>query len=216
MNIMNRLERKLYRLRVEPFFRYIIFAMAGVYLLQMLFPPFNLISKLLLVMPMVYLGEVWRLISFLIVPPLYDPFSALLNMYFYYFIGTSLESKWGARRFLLYFLLGALGAVLAALITQVGTNHFLYMSMFFAFSLLHPEQELLLFFVLPVKMKWLALFNAVYYIYMFIVGDWPQRVAMIFSLLNLFLFFGGDMLTMIRDSINHWQRKRRFQNAQRR
>ena len=60
MNIMNRLERKLYRLRVEPFFRYIIFAMAGVYLLQMLFPPFNLISKLLLVMPMVYLGEVWR------------------------------------------------------------------------------------------------------------------------------------------------------------
>ena len=134
MNIMNRLERKLYRLRVEPFFRYIIFAMAGVYLLQMLFPPFNLISKLLLVMPMVYLGEVWRLISFLIVPPLYDPFSALLNMYFYYFIGTSLESKWGARRFLLYFLLGALGAVLAALITQVGTNHVDVFRIFFAAS----------------------------------------------------------------------------------
>lgn len=216
MKIVNQIERKLYRFRITPFFQYIIFAMAGVYLLQMLFPPFNLISRLLLISPLVYTGEVWRLVSFLIVPPLYDPFSALLNMYFYYFIGTSLENRWGARRFLLYYLLGALGAILAALITQVGTNHFVYMSMFFAFALLHPEYELLLFFILPVKMKWLALLNAVYYIYMFAIGSWPQRVALLFSLINLFLFFGGDIITLIRNSFSQWQRRKRFQNAQRR
>lgn len=215
MKIVDQVERKLYRLRIAPFFQYIIFAMAGVYLLQMLFPPFNLISKLMLLMPRVYAGEVWRLITFLIIPPLYDPISALLNMYFYYFIGTSLERRWGARRFLLYFLLGALGALMAALITQVGTNHFVYMSMFFAFALLHPEQELMLFFVLPIKMKWLALFNAVYYVYMFAVGGWPQRVALLFSLLNLFLFFGGDIINLIRGSYHQWQRRRRFKNAQR-
>ena len=109
----------------------------------------------------------------------------------------------------------ALGALLAALITQVGTNHFVYMSMFFAFALLHPEQELMLFFVLPIKMKWLALFNAVYYVYLFAVGGWPQRVALLFSLLNLFLFFGGDIINLIRGSYHQWQRRRRFKNAQR-
>ena len=137
-------------------------------------------------------------------------------MYFYYFIGTALESKWGARRFLLYFIIGVVGAILAAVISGIGTNHFLLMSMFFAFAILYPENELLLFFVLPVKMKWLGLLNAVYYLYALFIGSWADRAALVFSLVNLFLFFGGDLINLTRSTIAQWKRRRQFRSAQRR
>ena len=215
MKIINLLERKLYRLQIQPFFRYIVFAMGGVYALQLFFPRFNLIGLLSLYMPSVYKGEIWRLFSFLIVPPIQSPLYALLHLYFYYFIGTALESKWGQRRFFLYFSIGALAAILAAVFTQIGTNYYLFMSMFFAFALIYPEQEMMLFFVLPIKMKWLALFNALLFAYMFINGNWPSRISLIFSLFNLILFFGGDILNLSRSSIAQWNRRRIFKNANR-
>lgn len=216
MKLMNRLERKLYRFRIVPFFKYIIFAMAGIYALDLFFPSFRLYLRMLLFMPLVYQGEVWRLLTFIIIPPASSILFTALNMYFYYFIGTALENKWGARRFLLYFVIGVIGAILAAVITGIGTNHFLLMSMFFAFAILYPENELLLFFVLPVKMKWLGLLNAVYYTYALIAGSWADRASLLFSLINLFLFFGGDIINLTRNTIQQRRRRRQFQNAQRR
>lgn len=212
MKLLNQLERKLYRLRIQPFIRYVIFAMLGVYLLQMFYPQANLVGMLTLNRARLLQGELWRLVSFLIVPPGYAPLSALLTMYFYYFISTALESRWGARRFLLYYGLGAVGAILAAMITGSGTNLYLYMSMFFAYAILNPEQELLLFFVLPVKMKYLALFNAAFFVYGFIVSSWPFRAAILLSLAHVFLFLGGDLINMSRNWINHYKARRRFKN----
>ena len=216
MKLMNKLERKLYRFRIVPFFKYIIFAMAGVYALQFFFPSFPLLNRLTLSMPMVYQGQIWRLVTFIIIPPMSSVLYAAMTLYFYYFIGTALENKWGARRFLLYFIIGIIGAILAALITGFGTNHYLLMSMFFAFAILYPEHELLLFFIIPVKMKWLGLLNAVYYLYALINGSWYNRAALLFSLLNLFLFFGGDIINLIRSTVSQWKRRRQFRNAQRR
>ena len=216
MKLMNKLERKLYRFRIVPFFKYIIFAMAGVYALQFFFPSFPLLNRLTLSMPMVYQGQIWRLVTFIIIPPMSSVLYAAMTLYFYYFIGTELESKWGARRFLLYFIIGIMGAILAALITGFGTNHYLLMSMFFAFAILYPEHELLLFFIIPVKMKWLGFLNAVYYLYALINGSWYNRAALLFSLLNLFLFFGGDIINLIRSTVSQWKRRRQFRNAQRR
>jgi len=216
MKLLNQLERKMYRLRIAPFFHYVIFAMAGVYALDLLFPSFGLIYRLSLIMPMVYGGEVWRLVSFIVLPSAGNILYAALSMYFYYIIGTTLESKWGPRRFLLYFLIGVLGAILAAVITQFGTNRYLFLSMFFAYAMINPEQELLLFFVVPVKMKWIALLNAVYFIYVLIVGSWSMKAAVLLSLLNLFLFFGGDIINLIRRSLQQYRRRRMFRKAQQR
>ena len=68
MKLLNQLERKLYRLPIKPFFQYIVFAMAGIYALDLLFPTFNLVSKMSLFAAFVLRGEVWRLLTFLIVP----------------------------------------------------------------------------------------------------------------------------------------------------
>ncbi|NLZ89972.1 MAG: hypothetical protein GX916_10795 [Clostridiales bacterium] len=181
-------------------------------------------------------GEVWRLVTFLLLPPVTKPLAeanekstittllppateplyAILSMYFYYFIGTVLESRWGARRFLIYYLFGALGAVIAALITSYGTNLYLNMSLFFAFALMYPEYQVLLFMIVPVKIKWLALANALFFLWSFINTDIAGRAAIVFSLLNLILFFGGDMLNMGRLSINQWRRRQAFRRNSRR
>jgi hypothetical protein len=111
---------------------------------------------------------------------------------------------------MLYYAIGALGAILAALLTQFGTNMYLYMSMFFAYAILNPENQILLFFVIPVKMKWLALLNAAFYIYALIIGSWTDRAAVLFSLLNVILFFGGDIINLIKNSISQWKRRQSF------
>lgn len=216
MRLMNNLERKLAGLRIQPFFRYIVFAMAGVFLLQFFVPQYPLIAQMMFQRDLVLRGQVWRVLTFLLVPPaLGGLLQAALMLYFYYFIGTALEARWGARRFLLYYLIGALGAIAAGFITGFGVNQFLYLSMFFAFAIQYPDFQLLLFFVLPIRVKWLALFNAVYHLYLFIIGGWPTRVAILLSLLNLILFFGGDLVTMISQTVNQWRRRMAFKRNMR-
>ena len=81
-----------------------------------------------------------------------------------------------------------------AIHTNAQTNTYLNMSLFLAFALLYPDYQILLFFILPVKMKYIALADAALMTYSFIIGTWPMRGCMILSLLPLFLFFGDTML----------------------
>ena len=215
MGILNKLERWLYKFRVRPFFNYIVFAMAGIYLLNLFFPQFFLTFRLSLIREDVFNGEVWRLLTFLIIPPGGSILQTALTLYFYYFIGTALEARWGARRFLVYYAVGTAAAIIAGLLTGYGTNLYLNLSLFFAFAIQYPDFQLLLFFILPIKVKWLALLNAVYYVYGFISGTWPLRIAILFSLVNLFLFFGGDLINKSRLAIQQWKRRQIFKKNSR-
>lgn len=215
MKLLNQLERRLYKFRIQPFFSYIVFAMVGIYLIDLFFPQFFLISRLMLITPAVYAGEIWRLITFIIIPPGGSILQTALTLYFYYFVGTALENRWGPRRFLLYYVIGVFSAVIAALITGFGTNLYLNLSLFFAFAILYPDFQLLLFLVLPIKVKWLALLNGLYYLYGFVNGNWAIRVAILFSLANLLLFFGGDLYNHLRMAISQWKRRQAFKNRSR-
>lgn len=215
MKLLNQLERKLYKFRIQPFFSYIVFAMAGIYLINLFFPQFFLISRMMLFTPAVYAGEIWRLITFIIIPPDGSILQTALTLYFYYFVGTALENRWGPRRFLLFYAIGVISAIIAALITGIGTNLYLNLSLFFAFAILYPDFQLLLFLVLPIKVKWLALLNGLYYLYGFVNGNWAIRVAILFSLANLLLFFGGDIYNHLRMAISQWKRRQAFKNRSR-
>ena len=215
MKLLNQLERKLYKFRIQPFFSYIVFAMAGIYLIDLFFPQFFLISRMMLFTPAVYAGEIWRLITFIIIPPGGSILQTALTLYFYYFVGTALENRWGPRRFLLFYAIGVISAIIAALITGIGTNLYLNLSLFFAFAILYPDFQLLLFLVLPIKVKWLALLNGLYYLYGFVNGNWAIRVAILFSLANLLLFFGGDIYNHLRMTISQWKRRQAFKNRSR-
>jgi membrane associated rhomboid family serine protease len=210
LKFLNNLERKMIRFRIPPFYQYLVFAMAGIYLLDLFFPSFLLIFKLSLVSSLIFKGEVWRLLTFLIIPPGGSILQTALTLYFFYFIGSALENRWGARRFLVYYAVGALAAILAGLLTGFGTNQFLNLSLFFAFAITYPDFQILLFFVLPIKVKWLALLNAFYYLYAFVQGGLAIRISIVFSLLNILLFFGGDLLNITRNEIRQWRRRQQF------
>ena len=220
---LNALERKLYRYNIPPIMRYIVFAMGGVFLLDLLLAMstaysgrLSLISYLTLDIPMVLRGQVWRLATWLIVPTQDSPLWMLVSLYFYYFIGTALESRWGARRFLIYYVIGALanilGAFLAHLITGhgYGANTYLYFSLFLAFAALYPDVQFTLFFFLPVKAKWLALVDLLYFLFGILFGSTATRVAAIASLVNVALFFGDDIYRTARRAYFQWQRRRQF------
>ncbi len=211
--MLKKTERWLHRFAIPPFFQYLIFAMAGVFALDLFFPEFLLIYKLSFFWELIVRGEVWRLVSFLILPPGGNILQAALTLYFYYFVGTALEGRWGPRRFLVYYVIGALCAILSGLITGYTTNYYLNLSLFFAFAIQYPDFQLLLFFVLPIKIKWLALLNALLYLYSFVIGTWPERIALLFSLVNLFFFFGGDIYNYLTNSFRQWKRRQAFKKS---
>ena len=215
LSLLNQLERKLTRWRIQPFFQYVVFAMAGIYVLELFFPGFSLVARISLVTPLVFRGEVWRLLTFLIVPPGGSILQIALTLYFYYFVGNALEQRWGPRRFLIFYAIGALATIIAGLLTGFGTNLYLNLSLFFAFAIQYPDFKLLLFFMLPIKVKWLAFLNALIYLQGLILGSWPVRIAIVFSLLNILLFFGGDLLTKTRTAVYQWKRRQEFKQNSR-
>ena len=106
-------------------------------------------------------GQIWRVITFVFVPfSGGGPLSVVLGIYFTWFIGTALEKEWGDFRFNLYLLLGMLGAVLACLCTGWADTYCLSLSLLLAFAMLYPEVQVLLFFVIPVRVKYFGLFAA--------------------------------------------------------
>ena len=152
-------------------------------------------------------GEFWRLVSFVLSPPFVadSAFSALFLAFFWYIfwmMSSALESEWGVFRFNLFLFLGILLTVLAAFLGHFVSAlppvfvrpDFLYLSVFFAFATLHPNFEFLLFFVLPVKVKWLAWLTAGLIAFAFLFApSLGTRVAILGPVLNYLLFFGKDL-----------------------
>lgn len=196
---LNWLERKFGRYGIPDVMLYVTSTMLVLYLFQNVLRVFNVTGLFALVPSLVLRGQVWRLITFVFLPPASSMLTVLLALYFYYFIGSSLENYWGTFRFNVYYLCGILGTIVAAFLTGYATNDYLNLSLFFAFAALFPEQEVLLFFVIPMKIKYLAYLDAAYFLLGFVFGSWSVRAAIIASLINFFLFFGPDFLRRQRD-----------------
>lgn len=196
MKFFYNMERKFRKYAISNLMYYII-GMYGVGLFMGLFAPEFYRQYLALDAAKILSGQVWRIVTFMIYPPggtniLFN----LISMYLYYMLGQNLERIWGAFRFNVYFFMGVIGHVAAALIVYIFmgervylTTEFLNYSLFFAFAATFPNLEFLLFFVIPMKAKWLAIFNGIYFLYGFIVGNMATRVTIFISLLNFILFF---------------------------
>ncbi len=168
--------------------------------------------------------QIWRLVTWLIVPPDSFDFWTLLMLYFYYSIGTSLERTWGTYRynvyifsgmiftavgaFVLYGISSLLGAQSLGLWTVVDgyvtyptmfSTYYVNMSIFLAYAATFPDYEVLLFFILPIKVKFLGIIYGAMLVYQFIVGygtssglfyyNLGNRFVIAASLLNFIVFF---------------------------
>jgi membrane associated rhomboid family serine protease len=196
--LLARLERTFIgRLAIERLTMFIVGGMAITYVLCLARPSFQ--AQLYLI-PQLVPVQPWRLVTFLFLPPERSMIWVFLALYFTWLVGTNLEQEWGALKFNAYYLLGAVGTAAAAWITNSPyvTNEYLNLSLFFAFATIFPDYEIRLFFVLPVKVKWLGLLSAAYTGYEFLRGGTGTRVAIVIVFANYLLFFAGHLVALAK------------------
>lgn len=222
MNWLDKLEKKFGRFAIPNLTMYLIGAYIigfGIYY----FLP-GLFKWLTLEPYFILKGQVWRVISWVLVPPSGSLISIIFIVLLYYSLGTALERAWGTFRYNVYIFSGILFTVIGAfalyLIAGTGmvgygglfSTYYINMSIFLAFAVSYPDMELLLYFIIPIKMKWMAILYAVFILYGFIAGNFISKVAIAASLLNFVVFF---LSTKKGYSPKQQMRKKKYQKQSR-
>ena len=210
MNWMDKMERKLGRLAIPHLMYYIIGLNFLFFCLIYLDRTGSVISFLRLDPELVLQGQLWRLISFIFIPPTFDWLWIVFTLYFYYMVGGSLENEWGSFRFNLYYLVGMLATITAAFVVGGSTGIFLNMSLFLAFAYLFPDYQLLLFFIIPVKVKYLAILYWIGLGWAVIFGSVENKVAAVASVVNFFVFFGVELVKGAKHNRQSYDRRKKY------
>lgn len=150
-------------------------------------------------------GQVWRLVTFIFVPMgSSNIFFFAITLYFYYFIGNALEREWGSNKFTIFYFFGVLLNILIGFLVGGASMYYVNMSMFFAFATLYPDLQFLLFFIIPVKAKWLAWIDAAYFaiavVRYLVAGYFLMALIPVVAVLNYLLFFASDIGNMFSNA----------------
>ncbi len=172
----------------------------------------NLLGYLTLDPYQILHGQVWRLVTWLIVPPSSFDIFTLLMLYFYYRIGTLLENVWGTAKYSRYILGGIVMTVIASFLmlgylkvfmgleganleyySAVGSlvafsTYYINLSIFMGYAATFPDMMVLYFFVIPLKVKVLGIIDLLLLIYMFFTGSIFEKFAIGAALINMGIF----------------------------
>ncbi len=216
MRLLDKLEKKLGRYAINNLSLLLIICYGFGYLMNGVNPSF--MNYLYLNPYLITRGQIWRIVTWILVPPSDFGFFTLIMLYFYYSIGTTLERTWGIFKFNAYIFSGMLFTIIGSFILMgycylvhgdvilalgagdaFGTylapyfarfsTYYMNMSVFFAFAMTFPDVQVLLFFIIPVKMKYLGIIDLVLLGYEFIIGGPAMKIIMGASLLNALVFF---------------------------
>lgn len=197
------MERKFGKYAIQNLTFWLIGAWILGFIIQYTMPE---VQKLLILEPALILrGQVWRIVSWLLVPP---PVNLLFLIFFlscYYFIGNSIEQAIGTFRYNVYLIGGLLCSVLGAFllygfyyvfrgvaVTGIGyyfSTEYITMSLFMAFAVIYPNVEFRLYFLIPIKAKWMGIIDAVWMAFMLIASNAAGRTAILASVMNFLIFF---------------------------
>ena len=212
MNWITKLERKYGRFCIPNLINILIGGQILVYAIE-LFVNQYISFYLSLSRSALFAGQIWRLFTFVLVPfSGGGPLSVVLGIYFTWFVGSAREREWGDFRYTVYLLSGVLGTVLGCLLTGVtASTYCLSLSLLLAFAMLYPEVQLLLFFVIPIRVKYFGVFAAVLWVFSFLGASLPGKLDYLLSMLNVWLFFAPMAYRSLRAWVRReqWKRKNR-------
>ncbi len=216
MNQHNGLRRKLEKYAIPNLTLYLIICYGIGYLMQYLVPAGY--QYLMLDPFLVLKGQVWRLVTWILIPPdSSNIFFVLITLYLYYSLGGLLERIWGTYKYNVYLFSGLLFTILGAFVlcgysVLMGaqptmytglyllnngsavyfgqfSTYYINMSIFLACAASIPDVQVLLMFIFPIKVKWLGIVYGIILLVNCIQGGIATWIVVIFSLLNFLVFF---------------------------
>jgi hypothetical protein len=155
-------------------------------------------------------GQVWRIISFVFVPLQTGPIFMLIYLFFIYSVSRNVESVWGGFFFNMFYLFGVLGTIAGGFIAGTASIEFINLSIFLAFAIMAPNTTFLLFYIIPIKAKYLAIVELFFVVFGFITGNLAIKIAILVSLINIAIFFWGDFAPKIRDKFRYRKIRQNF------
>ena len=194
------------RFGVPNLMLYIVVVSLAVWLLSTMDSSQTLLSFLVFSPERILKGEVWRLVTFVFIPQSLSIWE-LLFFYFYYWIGNVLEKEWGTPRFNIFLISGILLTAIYGFVIYFATGvsvpvstYYIYLSMFFSFATLFPDVQVLFMFIIPIKIKWLAYLDALYFVIAIFTTQFPFNLLPVVAILNYIVFFGDDLISSLRSN----------------
>lgn len=196
MTFYQKLERRFGKYAVPNLMKYICVIYVVGYLIQM-FNPLLYFYYLDLDAEAILHGHIWRIITFIFYPPSTSFLWMIVALFVYYSLGMTLERVWGTFKYNFFYFTGVILLALAAILIYLVTGYsvqlyptYMTFSIFLAYALTFPETTFLLYFIIPIKAKWLAIAEVVLYLFYFVaLPGLGNKVAILVSLLNVALFF---------------------------
>lgn len=215
MDFLNKLERKIGKYAIPNLSLYLILCYACGYLLRLINPAF--LNYLSLNPYAILHGQIWRIFTWILIPPESLSIFTIITLWFYYSIGTSLERTWGTFYYNVYLFMGMIFTVLGsflimaisyipdtsnfALMSMLGkqsyfsiigasfSTYYVNMSIFLAFAATFPNVQVLLMFIIPIKVKWLGILYAVILASNVVSASFTGKILICASILNFVVFF---------------------------
>ena len=196
------------RFGIPHLMKYLIFISAAVYVFGLMDRTGTLYSYMYFEPFLIMRGQIWRLVTWLFIPTNDFPW-IIIELYFYYFLGTTLENMLGSGRFTIYYLMGVILNIIYSLVFMLVsgnialiTSMYLNLSLFFAYAVMFPDQRVLIFFIIPIKVKWIAIVDAAFMAFSIIsnvlAGNWIIAFLPLVAIFNFFIFFGDYLTSSIR------------------
>lgn len=238
---MSNFNKKIRKFAIPNLTLWLIIGYAIGYIVQMSYP--KLMYYLALDPYQIIHGQVWRIFTWVLIPPNYVEGAGMpgflsflfifLMMYCCYWVGNILERTWGTVKYNLFIFGGVLLTVFFSFvcfgylclhygydlietyeqfkyyqITNTSTypviynelsntsyfwyafsTYYINMSLYLVYALTFPESLIYIYFVIPVKMKWLGVVDSVYLLFMLLVGGPIVRCAVLATVLNVLIFY---------------------------
>ena len=229
MNWLNKLERKFGNWAIPNLIVWLIGAYTIGFVLYQVNP--SIIGLLMLSPYHILHGQIWRLVSWILIPPSSLDIFTIIMLFFYYSIGTSLERAWGDFKYNVYIFSGILMTIIGSfllygilyavngypsLMGAAFSTYYISLSIFLGFAISFPDMQVLLYFIIPIKIKWLAYLDVALLAYSMITsimsGNWAGCVVILCSLANVLVFF---LMTRKgkRGSFQQNRRRKEFKKA---